>query len=158
MSAGTQPGVRNPVRIAYCVDLTEREPGHVAWVVHLIEAFVLSHRGARRVEVDASLIGAYYRPRSRGDGEGRTPRHVRMSDVDLLALSRAWGALPRTPWPFGQILRCSYLPGYPRPEIACRLMHIAPASWVRERNQALVLLAEILRRDAAWLVPAQAPA
>ena len=70
-----------------------------------------------------------------------------------MAISRAWGHLPRTPWPLGQILRCSYLPGYPRPDVACRLMRIAPASWLRERNAALVLLAEILRRDAAWLAP-----
>ncbi len=156
VSAGTHSAVRRQVRIAYQVDLNEREPAHLAWVVDLIERFVLTHRGGCRAEVDASLLGARYRPRSRGDQEGRTPRPALMSDADLLGLSRAWGTLPRTPWPYGQILRCSYLPGYPRPEVACRLMHIAPGSWVRERNEGLLLLAAILRRDAAWLVPAEA--
>ncbi len=152
VSAGTHSAVRRQVRIAYQVDLNEREPAHLAWVVDLIERFVLAHRGGVSAEVDASGLGRFYRLRQRGD-EARQPRLVRMPDGDLLAVSRAWGALPRTPWPWGQILRCAYLPGYPRPDVACRLMRIAPASWVRERNNALQALGEALRRDAAWLVP-----
>ena len=155
-AAGSQFAVRSAVRTANQIDLNEREPAHVCWVVDLIVRFVQAHRGHSRPEVDASRLGARYRTRARGEEEGRNPTPPRMADFDMLAISRAWGGLPRTPWPYGQILRSSYLPGYPRPEVACRLMHIAPGSWVRERNEALVLLAEALRRDAVWLVPAEA--
>lgn len=136
------------------LDLNQREPDQLRWVVDLIERFVIAHRGGGHSAVDSSGLGRLYRPRSRGEG-ARAPAPQRMTDRDLLALSRAWAQLPRVPWPFGQILRCSYLPGHPRPEIACRLMHMRPDSWVRERNHALQLLAEILRRDAAWLAAAR---
>lgn len=134
------------------LDLNEPEPAELAWVVDLIERFVAAHRGGRGAAVDTSGLGRLYRPRVRSDA-ARAPAPQRMAERDLVALSRAWGGLPRSPWPWGQILRCSYLPGHPRPEVACRLMHIAPTSWVRERNVALAKLAEILRRDAVWLVP-----
>lgn len=154
MSAGSQFAVRSPVRIANQIDLNAPEPPSLGWVVDLIEGFRRAHRGGVSAEVDASGLGRFYRPRQRGD-EARQPRLVRMSDGDLLAVSRAWGQLPRTPWPWGQILRCAYLPGYPRPDVACRLMHIAPTSWVRERNNALQALGDALQRDAAWLVPSE---
>ena len=150
--SGTQSAVRTKGRVAYSANLNAQEPAHLAWVVDLILRFVDAHRGRGRSECDASGLGRAYRPRQRGD-EARQPQRVRMADADLLAVSRAWGKLPRTPWPWGQILRCAYLPGHPRPDVACRLMHIAPTSWVRERDQALLLLAEILRRDAPRLVP-----
>lgn len=155
--SSSQPAVRIGVRIARFPNLNAQEPARLAWVVDLILRFVDAHRGRGRPECDASGLGRAYRPRQRGD-EARQPTPVRMSDTDLLAISRAWGRLPRTPWPWGQILRCAYLPGHPRPDVACRLMHIAPSSWVRERDQALQLLAEILRRDAPWLVPPEGKA
>ncbi|WP_297505645.1 hypothetical protein [Ferrovum sp.] len=136
------------------LDLNVREPDSLRWVVDLIERFVIAHRGGKRAGVDTSGLGRVYR-QPRGVEVRRTPAPQTMRDAEVLAVSRAWGSLPHTPWPWGQILRCSYLPGYPRPEIACRLMHIAPASWVRERNAALALLGDALRRDAAWLVPHQ---
>ena len=136
------------------VDLNAPEPAELAWVVDLIVRFVQAHRGGRSAGYDTSGLGRLYRPRNR-DEAARSPNAQRLPDRDLMAVSRAWGQLPRTPWPFGEILRCSYLPGYPRPDVACRLMHIAPASWLRERNAALGRLAEILRRDAAWLAPAR---
>ena len=155
VSARSHLAVRSSVRNANPLDLNAPEPPSLCWVVDLIEDFRRAHRGGVSAEVDASGLGRFYRPRERGD-EARQPRLVRMSDADLLAVSRAWGRLPRTPWPWGQILRCAYLPGYPRPDVACRLMHIAPASWVRERNNALQALGDVLRRDAAWLVPPEA--
>lgn len=134
------------------LDLNEREPEALRWVVDLIEQFVIAHRGGGSPGTDTSGLGRLYR-QPRGSEARRAPAPQTMRGADLLTLSRAWGGLPRTPWPYGQILRCSYLPGYPRPEIACRLMHIAPGSWVRERNEGLQLLAEILQRDAGWLTP-----
>lgn len=134
------------------LDLNEHEPAELAWVVDLILRFVDAHRGGSGGAVDTSGLGRLYR-QPRGAEARRSPGPSRMSDRDLVALSRAWAQLPRTPWPWGQILRCSYLPGHPRPEIACRLMHVLPEAWVRERNVALAKLAAILHRDAAWLVP-----
>ncbi len=134
------------------IDLNAPEPPALRWVVDLIALFVAAHRGGSASGVDTSGLGRLYRPRSRGES-ARTPAPQRMPDRDLLALSRAWAQLPRTPWPWGEILRCSYLPGHPRPHTACRLLRIEPTSWVRERDNALAVLAGILRRDAPHLAP-----
>ena len=131
-------------------DLNAAEPVELAWVAELLRLLGRSGRDSHAPECDASGLGRYHRP-PRNAEHRREPAPARLSRDDVLAVSRALGALPRAPWPYCQFLRCAYLPGYPRPAVACRLWHIQAASWVRVRNEALGLLAEVLRRDAPAL-------
>lgn len=112
----------------------------------LIEFFRWSSLGLR-VEVDASGIGGQYEP-ERGDlDDKRKPSLPKIRDDEAMDISRALYHVPRLPVDWHMILRVHYLRQFRPPVEMCRKIRgVRAQTWVQERNKALHMLQNIMRR------------
>lgn len=112
----------------------------------LIEFYRWSRLGLR-IDVDASGLGAAYQP-ERGDiDERRQAIMPKIRDDEAMDISRALARVPENPIDWRMILRVHYLRQFQPPAIMCRkLRGVRAQTWVQERNNALHMVENIMRR------------